>query len=63
MADDVAIVEAVRKAVGDRMTIMVDANQATAPYRTGARKTTALWDYKRAYQPAKVLESLDVFEA
>jgi L-alanine-DL-glutamate epimerase-like enolase superfamily enzyme len=43
------------------MTIMVDANQATAPYRTGARKTTALWDYKRAYQTAKILESLDVF--
>jgi L-alanine-DL-glutamate epimerase-like enolase superfamily enzyme len=60
-ADDVAIVEAVRRAVGDRMTIMADANQATAPYRTGARKTTALWDYRRALQMARILESLDVF--
>ena len=61
MADDLALVEGVRKAVGDRMTIVVDANQATAPYRTGALKTTKLWDYRRAYDMAKALEELDVF--
>lgn len=61
MADDLALVEAVRKAVGDRLTIMVDANQATAPYRTGALKTTALWSYERALKMARALESLDVF--
>jgi len=61
MADDIAMVEAVRKAVGDRLTIMVDANQATAPYRTGARKTTALWSYERALETAKWLEDLEVF--
>jgi L-alanine-DL-glutamate epimerase-like enolase superfamily enzyme len=61
MADDLAMVEAVRKAVGDRLTIMVDANQATAPYRTGALKTTALWGYERALKTAKALEALDVF--
>lgn len=61
MADDVALVEAVRQAVGDRMTIVVDANQATAPYRTGALATTRLWDYKRAYRMARILEDLDVF--
>ena len=38
---------------GDKMTIMVDANQATAPYRTGALKTTALWGYERALKMAR----------
>ena len=61
MADDLAMVEAVRKAVGDKLTIMVDANQATAPYRTGALKTTALWGYERALRTARALEALDVF--
>ncbi len=61
MADDLAMVEAVRKAVGDKLTIMVDANQATAPYRTGALKTTALWSYERALKMARALEALHVY--
>ena len=35
MNEDIILVETVRKAVGDRLEIMVDANQATAPERPG----------------------------
>ena len=44
IADDLALVAAVREAVGDRMAIMVDANQA-------GKTTTSpppVWDYRRA---------------
>jgi len=61
MADDIALVEAVRKAVGDRLTIMVDANQAVAPYRAGGPGTDVLWSYERALKTARALEFLDVF--
>jgi L-alanine-DL-glutamate epimerase-like enolase superfamily enzyme len=61
MADDLALVKAVRKSVGDKLTIMVDANQATAPYRTGALRTTSLWDFARAHKMALALEELDVY--
>ena len=61
MADDLALVKAVRKSVGDKLTIMVDANQATAPYRTGALKTTSLWNFERAHRMARALEDLDVY--
>ncbi|MGB9791827.1 MAG: mandelate racemase/muconate lactonizing enzyme family protein [Thermacetogeniaceae bacterium] len=55
--DDIKIVEAVRKAVGDKMDIMVDANQGwKMPY-----DTERTWDLKTAYQVAKELENLDVF--
>ena len=61
MEDDLAMVEAVRKAAGEELTIMVDANQATAPYRTGGSGTRALWGYERALKTARALEDLNVF--
>jgi L-alanine-DL-glutamate epimerase-like enolase superfamily enzyme len=61
MSDDLALVKAVRKSIGDKLTIMVDANQATAPYRTGALRTTSLWNFERAHRMARALEELDVY--
>jgi L-alanine-DL-glutamate epimerase-like enolase superfamily enzyme len=61
MADDLALVKAVRKSVGDKLTIMIDANQATAPYRTGALETTSLWDFARAHRTAQALEDLGAY--
>ncbi len=55
--DDIKVVEAVRKAVGDRLEIMVDANQGwKMPW-----DTEPAWDLKKAYQVAKELEQLGVF--
>ncbi|MCP8970915.1 mandelate racemase/muconate lactonizing enzyme family protein [Ectobacillus ponti] len=55
--DDIRVVEAVRKAVGDTMDIMVDANQGWKMPWDVART----WDVKAAYQVARELEKLDVF--
>jgi len=63
MADDIRPVEAVRKAVGDRMEIMVDANQAQVP---GVLPTIILagpepvWDFQRALDTARELQRLGV---
>jgi L-alanine-DL-glutamate epimerase-like enolase superfamily enzyme len=63
MADDIRPVEAVRKAVGDRMEIMVDANQAQTP---GVLPSIILggpepvWDFQRALDTARELERLGV---
>ncbi|XID93468.1 mandelate racemase/muconate lactonizing enzyme family protein [Paenibacillaceae bacterium WGS1546] len=55
--DDIKVVEAVRKAVGDKLEIMVDANQGwKMPW-----DTEPTWDLKKAYQVAKELERLGVF--
>ena len=61
MEDDVAMVEAVCKAAGDKLTVMVDANQATAPYRNGGPKPRAIWDFRRAFDTARILEELGVY--
>lgn len=57
MADDVAVVEAVREAVGPEFEIMVDANQAW-PIHGFAEYPT--WDLKRAMATARELERLGV---
>jgi L-alanine-DL-glutamate epimerase-like enolase superfamily enzyme len=55
--DDIKVIEAVRKAVGDKLDIMVDANQGwRMPY-----DIENPWDLKKAYQVAKELENLNVF--
>jgi D-galactarolactone cycloisomerase len=55
--DDIKVVEAVRQAVGDRLEIMVDANQGwKMPW-----DTEPTWDLKKAYQVAKELEQLGVY--
>jgi L-alanine-DL-glutamate epimerase-like enolase superfamily enzyme len=58
MKEDIRTVEAVRNAVGDRMVIMTDANQAQS---SGNWQPGILWDYKRAIDTARELERLGVF--
>lgn len=58
MKDDIRTVEAVRAAVGDRMTIAVDANQAQS---SGNWQPGILWDYRRALETARELERLGVY--
>lgn len=54
---DLQVVEAVRDAVGDKLDIMVDANQGwKMPWDTGRT-----WDLKKAYHVAKELEELGVY--
>ncbi|KGX92751.1 isomerase [Pontibacillus halophilus JSM 076056 = DSM 19796] len=55
--DDLAVVEAVRERVGNRIEIMVDANQGwKMPW-----DTNPVWDLKKARQVADELADLDVF--
>jgi L-alanine-DL-glutamate epimerase-like enolase superfamily enzyme len=58
IAEDVETVRKVREAVGDVMTIMVDANQAQSAtnWQPGIR-----WDFARALQTARELEALGVY--
>lgn len=55
MAEDLRTVEAVRKAVGDEMVLLVDANQAQSA--TGWQPGV-LWDYRRALETALALQDL-----
>jgi L-alanine-DL-glutamate epimerase-like enolase superfamily enzyme len=57
--EDIAHVEAVRNAVGDRMEIMVDANQAQEPGTPGAEDTVP-WTYERALATARELANYNV---
>ena len=57
--EDIAQVEAVRRAVGDRMDIMVDANQAQEPGTPGAEDSLP-WGYDRALVTARELYQLGV---
>lgn len=56
MKDDIRTVEAVRKKIGDRMEIMIDANQAQSPsdWQPGV-----LWDLRRAVETARELQRLN----
>jgi L-alanine-DL-glutamate epimerase-like enolase superfamily enzyme len=57
MDDDIALVEAVREAVGDDMAIMCDANQGWPIHGFGPYPT---WTVKRAIETCNILEDLDV---
>jgi L-alanine-DL-glutamate epimerase-like enolase superfamily enzyme len=57
LADDLAQVKAVRKAVGDSMAIMVDANQADV---SDAPLPGPHWTYHRARETAQALAEYDV---
>jgi L-alanine-DL-glutamate epimerase-like enolase superfamily enzyme len=59
IAEDVRQVEKVREAVGDRMEIMVDANQAQDP-GTIQPKPGPVWDFQRALDTARELQRLGV---
>jgi D-galactarolactone cycloisomerase len=55
--EDIKVVESVRKAVGDNVEIMVDANQGwKMPWDTGTP-----WDFECAYRVAKELEHLNIY--
>lgn len=56
--EDIRTVETVRDAVGDRMTIMVDANQAQS---SGNWQPGVLWDFRRALETAIELDQLGVY--
>jgi D-galactarolactone cycloisomerase len=55
LEEDVGTAEAVRAEVGDRMEIMVDANQAQSP---GGWQPGVRWDLHRAVETARELERL-----
>jgi L-alanine-DL-glutamate epimerase-like enolase superfamily enzyme len=59
MNEDIAQVESVREAVGDRMEIMVDANQAQEPGTPGS-EDSLVWGYDRALATCQELAHLDV---
>ncbi|KOY83840.1 mandelate racemase/muconate lactonizing enzyme family protein [Lysinibacillus macroides] len=55
--EDIKVVESVRKAVGNRLEIMVDANQGwKMPW-----DTDRVWDLKKAIEVGRELEQLNVF--
>lgn len=56
--EDIRTVEEVRGVVGNKMSIMVDGNQAqsSGDWQPGVR-----WNFKRAYETAIELQNLDVF--
>jgi L-alanine-DL-glutamate epimerase-like enolase superfamily enzyme len=62
--EDLALVEAVRKAVGDKLEIMVDANQASVAHRPPRTKEDealySVWSVERATLMARELEKLNV---
>jgi L-alanine-DL-glutamate epimerase-like enolase superfamily enzyme len=58
MREDIRLVETVRKAVGDDMEIMTDANQAQSA--TGWQPGV-VWDFRRALETARELEKLRVY--
>ncbi len=58
MKDDIALVEAVRQAIGDTMEIMADANQALL---LNAPAPHPIWDYRRALDTARALDQLGVY--
>ena len=56
--EDIETVEKVREAVGGRMEIMVDANQAQS---SGNWQPGVLWDYRRAVETARALQQLGCY--
>ena len=58
LVDDIKTVQTVKDAVGDKMTIMVDANQAQS---NGRYQPGVVWDYKRAVDTARILQDLGVY--
>jgi L-alanine-DL-glutamate epimerase-like enolase superfamily enzyme len=58
MKEDLRTVEMVRKAVGNRMEIMTDANQAQS---SGNWQPGVLWDFRRALETARELSRMNVY--
>lgn len=58
LEEDIRVVETVRDAIGDKMTILVDGNQAQS---SGEWQPGIQWDIQRALDTALALEDLDVY--
>jgi L-alanine-DL-glutamate epimerase-like enolase superfamily enzyme len=58
--EDIAQIEAVRQAVGEDFTLLVDANQAQLP-GTQQPERGPVWSYERALRTARELEKLNVY--
>jgi D-galactarolactone cycloisomerase len=58
LKDDIGTVEAVRRAIGERMEVMIDANQAQSG---GSWQPGPLWDFRRALETARELERLKCY--
>src|SRR5258706_8889377 len=58
MREDINLVAAVRKAVGDDMEIMTDANQAQSA--TGWQPGV-IWDFRRALETAREVGKMNAF--
>lgn len=58
LAEDIAVVTAVREQLGDDLAIMVDANQG---WRVHGWAASVEWDLKRAVTFARACEDLDVY--
>jgi len=56
--EDIRVVETVRDAIGDKLTILVDGNQAQS---SGEWQPGVQWDIQRALDTALALEDLDVY--
>ncbi|HEU5315149.1 MAG TPA: mandelate racemase/muconate lactonizing enzyme family protein [Chloroflexota bacterium] len=57
LAEDIALARAVRDAVGDRMELMADGNQAQTPV-TPSAQPGVIWDHRRALYTARALEEM-----
>jgi D-galactarolactone cycloisomerase len=57
MKEDIRLVEAARKAVGDDFDIICDANQAT----NGPLTPSVVWDFRRAVETARAYQDLNVY--
>lgn len=58
LKEDIRVVEEVRKAAGDRIVIMTDANQAQS---SGNWQPGVLWDLRRAIETARELQRLGCY--
>lgn len=58
MAEDLRTVEMVMEAVGDRMDVMVDANQAQS---SGTWQPGVMWDFRRAMETALELDQMGAY--
>jgi len=58
--EDIQEVENIRTAVGDKLTIMCDANQGVVRDRNFPQDDLPVWSYERAYETAKELHKLGV---
>ena len=57
LEEDIALARAVRDAVGDRMELMADGNQAQTPV-TPSTQPGVIWDQRRALYTARALEEM-----